>query len=108
MELTDLLLVMKDEEGEHSAHVDMFFDSEGVSLVADDGERLTGHQIHYALSVAFVHAGAELKGIILTPQDAAFLGHRLYTAFHESYEGIRGIGEMSLAEFNKYMREHSL
>ena len=108
MNLTDLLLLIKGDDGEVLKHIDLFFDESGSMILCDTGEKLTGQEIHYALAVAFVHAGAELKGIILQPNDAAYLGHNLYRAFHKSYEGIKGIGDMSLEDFNKYMRDHDL
>ncbi len=108
MSLTDLLLVLKDNEGETSKHVDIMFDPCGVMVMADRDEEMTGHEIHYALAVAYIHAGAELKGIILKPNDVAFLGHRLYSAFHNSYKGIQTINEMSLEDFNEYMLDHGL
>lgn len=108
MGLTDLLLLIKGDDGEVLKHIDLFFDTYGAMIICDNDEELTSHEIHYALAVAFVHAGAELKGIILKPNDAAYLGHKLYSAFHNSYEGIKGIGEMNLEQFNKYMRDHDL
>jgi len=110
MGLTDLLLILKgDEDGTYTTkHIDMFFDEEGVSLVADEGEELSANEIHYVLAVAYIHVGAEIKGIILKPRDAAILGHRLYEAFHQSYKGIQTIEDMSLDDFNKYMVKHGL
>ena len=108
MSLTDLLLLIKGIDGEVENHIDMFFDRRGAMIMCDTDEQLTNHEIHYALAVAFVHAGAELRGIILKPNDVAHLGQKLYSAFHDSYEGIKSIKEMDLNDFNKYMLDHGL
>ena len=108
MSLTDLLLLIEGPDGKIENHIDMFFDRHGVMITCDKGEQLTNHEIHYALAVAFVHVGAELRGIILRPDDVAHLGNKLYQAFHTSYEGIKSIKEMNLYDFNKYMIKHGL
>lgn len=108
MSLTDLVLLIKGENGETENHINMIFSRRGVVIMCNMNENLTNHELHYALSVAYIHAGAELKGIILEPNDVAFLGHKLYFAFHQSYKGIQSIKDMSLEEFNEYMSDHGL
>ena len=108
MSLTDLLLLIKGEDDEVLKHIDLFFDKSGLMILCDTDEELTAHETQYASAVAFIHAGAEIKGIILEPQDAAYLGFKLYHAFHNTYEGMKTIGEMTLEDFNKYLRDHDL
>ena len=108
MSLTNLLLLIKGEDGEVTKHIDMIFDNRGVIIACDEGEEMTAHETHYALGVAFIHAGAQLKETVLDPNDPAYLGYKLYAAFHGSYKGIKSIREMTLEDFNKYMTDHDL
>ena len=108
MSLTDMVLLIKGPNGETENHISIMFGGRGAAVMCLDNEKLTNHEIHYALAVAYIHAGAELKGIIMEPSDAAHLGFKLYQAFHNTYKGMRNIGEMSLEQFNKYLRDHDL
>ena len=108
MGLTDLVLLIKGSNGEIENHISIFFGGRGAAVMCNDNEKLTNHEIHYALAVAYIHVGAQIKGIILEKSDTANLGFKLYEAFHNNYEGMKSIGEMSLDEFNKYMQDHNL
>ena len=108
MGLTDLVLLIKGENGETENHITIFFGARGGAVMCNDNEKLTNHEIHYALAVAYIHVGAQLKGIVMEPEDTVHKGFKLYSAFHNTYKGMRSIEEMSLDEFNKYMRDHNL
>lgn len=105
MGLTDFFMEI---DGGNMRHIDLVFDGEGMSIVCDEGKRLTAHEIHYLISIAYVHVGLELKGIIADPKDTAEIGFGLYKAFYQSYEELKGIRDMSLNEFNQYMRDHGM
>ena len=108
MSLTDLLLIIRNDEGKISKHIDIMFDERGVGIACDEDEEMTDHETNYALAVAFLHAGAQIKGLVLEPMDPALAGHQLYSAFHKSYDGLKNIKEMTEDEFSQYMVDHDL
>lgn len=105
MGLTDFFTEIN---GKSKKHIDLLFDSEGMSIVCNKGERLTSHEIHYLTAVAFIHVGLELKGIIADPRETTEIGHSLYRAFYSQYEQLKTLGDMSLDEFNKYMLDSGM
>ena len=106
MSLEDLTFYIRN--GGSDKVVTLEIDSGGITITPEDDEMdLTYHEMHYAISVAFIYLGAYLKEVPTARDFVLEKGHKMYMFFHNGpIEGFKSIKEMSQKEFNEFIRKY--
>lgn len=107
MSLEELVFYVTSKDGEKKT-VSIIIAPNGVTILTEEEDTdLTIHELHYAVSVAFMYLGAYLKEIPVTREFVLEKGFQLYKTFQERYEGMKSIGEMRPEEFDEFMKKYN-
>lgn len=107
MRLEELVFSIK-SKGQGEKTIAVIVEPDGLTIITEgDDVELTTEELHYSVSVAFMYIGAYLNNLPVNHEFVLEKAYHLYRTFTERYRGLKAIDEMSIEEFNEFMKRYN-